>query len=758
MNALLEQFLLESRDLIAEGTRGLIALERTPDDGALVVSVFRVFHTLKGSAGVFGIQPMTRMLHAAEDMLAAIRDGRAPIGPALIDTLLECLDQTARWLDDLEVRDRLPDDADGNAAGLIRRLRGDDAAARVSPDEPDFDDPGIFSEAERSAAVEALGGQDEGTAIFRVAYQPDPRCFFNGDDPLKLIGGLPGLATLRISPQGEWPALEALDPFRCEIRIDALAIGEEAAIRHAFRLVADQVRIAEVPPRALAPQPSPQPSPGPKSGDIVGAVLAEQRLLLASTDTPPGEVAGRWGSAAAAAANALRHEGGNGHAEAVMAALAEAVDRHDPGPLLRALDQAVQARQSPGTAAASQSVPAPSPPASRSLRVEEQRVDRLFALVGEMIVAKNTLGWLAGRTAEAAGAGDIVRPLRDLHALVERLTRDMHDAVVRIRMVPVGQVFDRFPRLVRDLSLRLGKPVDLLVEGEGTSADKTVVEALFEPLLHLVRNSLDHGIEPTEARRGAGKPERATVTLRAFHAGDRFVVEVSDDGGGIDIAAVGRKAVDSRVLGEDELGALNEAETARLIFAPGLSTMDETSDLSGRGVGMAAVRMAIERIGGAVGVETVRHRGTTIRLELPLTLALLRIVTVAARGRRFGVPLDVVAETIRLPDDRIQRIRGRAAFTWREQVVPLHPLGRILELPEARDPLSGGGGDRLVLVIDAGEGGGFFGLEVDGIGDRLEVALRPMDGLLANIPAYLGTTLQGNGQVLLILNPKELPP
>lgn len=755
MNALLEQFLLESRDLIAEGTRGLIALERTPEDGALVVGVFRVFHTLKGSSGVFGIQPMTRMLHAAEDMLAAIRDGRTPIGPALIDTLLECLDQTARWLDDLEIRDGLPDDAERNAAGLVRRLRGDDAAATAPPDAPEIDDFGIFSEAERSAAVEALRGQPDGTAIFRVAYQPDPRCFFNGDDPLKLIAGLPGLAALRISPQGEWPALETLDPFRCEMRIDALAVGEEAAIRHAFRLVADQVRIAEVPPDALAPQPS----PAPRSGDIVGAVLAEQRLLLASTDTPPGETAGRWGSAAAAAANALRHEGEDGHAEAIAVALAEAMDRHDPSPLLKALDRAVQARQSPGTAAAFQPAPAqvPSPPASRSLRVEEQRVDRLFALVGEMIVAKNTLGWLTRRTAEAAGAGDIVRPLRDLHALVERLTRDMHDAVVRIRMVPVGQVFDRFPRLVRDLSLRLGKPVDLLVEGEGTSADKTVVEALFEPLLHLVRNSLDHGIEPPEARRGAGKPERATVTLRAFHAGDRLVVEVADDGGGIDIAAVGRKAVDSRVLGEDELGALNEAETARLIFAPGLSTMDETSDLSGRGVGMAAVRMAIERIGGAIGVETVRHRGTTIRLELPLTLALLRIVTVSARGRRFGVPLDAVAETLRLPDGRIRRIRGRSAFTWRDQVVPLHPLGRILELPEPQDPRAGGGGDRLVLVVNA-DGGGFFGLEVDGIGDRLEVALRPMDGLLANIPAYLGTTLQGDGQVLLILNPKELPP
>ncbi len=213
-----------------------------------------------------------------------------------------------------------------------------------------------------------MRGQAEGTAIFRVVYQPDPRCFFNGDDPLKLIAGLPGLAALRISPRDDWPALETLDPFRCEMRIDALAIGEEAAIRHAFRLVADQVRIAEVPPRALAPQPS----PGPKSGDIVGAVLAEQRLLLASTDTPPGEIAGRWGSAAAAAANALRHEGGNGHAEAVAAALAEAMDRHDPSPLLRALDRAVQARQSPGTAAASQTTPAsrlrPPPPARSGSR------------------------------------------------------------------------------------------------------------------------------------------------------------------------------------------------------------------------------------------------------------------------------------------------------------------------------------------------------------------------------------------------------
>lgn len=763
MNALLEQFLLESRDLIAEATRGLLALERTPDDRAPVVEVFRAFHTLKGSSGVFGIQPMTRMLHAAEDILAAIRDGRARTGPDLTDALLESLDQTARWLDDLEASEALPADADATASALIGRLRGDAGIATARTEAPVADDLDIFTRTERAGVLDALRGRPGGTGIFRIAYRPDPRCFFNGDDPLKLMAGLPGLAALRISAREGWPALEALDPFECHLRIDALAVGQDAAIRHVFRLVADQVTIAGIDPASLSPQPSRAVRDlDAGDGDVVGAVLAEQRRLLAAPDVPPGEIAGRWGSAANAAANALRHEGRDGQADAIGAAVGVAMGRHDPRPLADALDQAIRTRSESGKEAAAPSAFQPVP-SSRSLRVEEQRVDRLFALVGEMIVAKNTLGWLASRTAETeetVGSSGIARPLRDLHALVERLTRDMHDAVVRIRMVPVGQVFDRFPRLVRDLSHRLGKPVDLAVEGEGTSADKTVVDALFEPVMHLVRNSLDHGIERSEERRGMGKPDRAIITLRAFHANDRLVIEISDDGRGIDLAAVRRKAVLAGLLDEDQLAVLTDAEVAALIFAPGLSTMDETSDLSGRGVGMSAVRMAIERIGGSVGIDTVRHRGTTIRLELPLTLALLRIVTVSACGRQFGAPLDDVAETIRLPGDRIQRIRGRRAFAWRDQVIPLHPLGRLLELPDGSGqedlPPRGDAEDRLVLVVRVG--GGVFGLEVDGIGDRLEVALRPMDGLLANIPAYLGTTLQGDGRVLLILNLKELPP
>jgi two-component system, chemotaxis family, sensor kinase CheA len=753
MNALLEQFLSEGRDLIEEATRELIALERAPDDSELVARVFRAFHTLKGSSGVFDIRPLTRMLHAAEDLLSAARNGRATIDAPLTDALLECLDQTARWLDILEARGDLPDDADRTASGLIERMRhqGHDVALKTAPAQEAPDDLDVFTEDERREALDALQGQGAGSGLFRIVYDPDPRCFFNGEDPLKLIRHLPGLVALRISPREDWPAPEALDPFQCNIRIDALCIGEEPAVRHPFRLVADRMRVASVPPDTLVPAPRSSRN----IGDVVGAVLAEQRRLLADGDTPASEAAGRWGSAAASAANALRHDGETTLADTVAAAYREALDRHHPGPLITALDNALQARQSTialGQEPQSGTALAPLP-SSRLLRVDEARIDRLFALASEMIVAKNTLGWLVGQIARIDMAGDLIRPLQELHATVSRLTRDMHDAVIQIRMVPIGQVFERFPRLVRDLSQRLGKPVDLVIEGEGTSADKTVVETLFEPLLHVVRNSLDHGIEPPEERRRHVKPERATLTLRARHVNDRIVIEVADDGRGIDIAAIRRKAVLGNVIDEDQLAALDDAEAARLIFAPGLSTMEETSDLSGRGMGMYAVRMAVERIGGIVGVDTVLHHGTMVRLELPLTLALLRIVTVSASGRWFGIPLDDIAETIRLPENRVQRIRGQSAFSWRDQVVPLHRLGGLLDLG---DSPNGSPDGRMVLVVKLGDG--IFGLEIDGIADRLEVALRPMDGVLADIPAYLGTTLQGDGQVLLILNLKEILP
>ncbi|WP_158045320.1 Hpt domain-containing protein [Skermanella pratensis] len=365
MSALLEQFLSEGRDLIQEATRGLIALERAPT-GDVVAQVFRAFHTLKGSSGVFDVPAMTRMLHAAEDILSAVRGGRAAIDPELIDLLLESLDRTAMWLESLEVQGALPGDADAAASDLIDRLRrcavgeADTAApAALAPDGSTSDGLAVFTEAERSAALDLLRQGAAGTGAFRIVYDPDPGCFFNGEDPLKLVGRLPGLAALRISPRDDWPAPEALDPFLCNLRIDLLAVGEEAAIRHPFRLAADQVHITAVDPDALGAEPAfPQPP-----ADIVGAVLAEQRRLL-SAETPTGDVPGRWGAAAAAAANALRHGSRGDLADAVMAALARSLERHDRAPLAETLDLAIRSRQP--AAPRERDTPAPSPSPHRA--------------------------------------------------------------------------------------------------------------------------------------------------------------------------------------------------------------------------------------------------------------------------------------------------------------------------------------------------------------------------------------------------------
>jgi two-component system, chemotaxis family, sensor kinase CheA len=735
MNGLLEQFLIESRDLIRQATEALLALERSPEDAATIGAVFRAFHTLKGSSGLFDLKPMTTVLHAAEDILAAVRDGRQPIETGLIDALLGCLDQTARWLDDLERLGALPARAAETAAALVGPLRAPteplDAAQTV--------DLEGFTAADRATALARFRAGRSDVRLFRVTYHPDSGCFFNGDDPLRRMRELPDLVALRIISREPWPAPEALDPFLCNLHFDALALGDEAALRHHFRLVADQVRIAEIARASLTP-----PADHPAAGPIVRALLTEQVRFLEITDPSAAGFAGRLGSAAAVAANALRYDGRDDQAALVEAACRDALARHDTAPLLDALNQILHPRE-----------PAPAEstaPSTRQLRVNETRVDRLLGLVGELIVAKNTLGWLGQQAEDSAGPHrDLTRSLQDLHGTLDRLTRDLHHAVLQIRMLPVAQVFDRFPRLVRDLSHRLGKPVDLILEGGDTAADKTVVEMLFEPLLHILRNSLDHGIEPPEERRRLGKPARATLALRAFRHGDRMVIETADDGRGIDIAAVRRKAAASGQFDPEHLDAMTEAEAARLIFAPGLSTADRASDLSGRGVGMHAVRMAVERAGGHVDVSTKAGQGTVIRLELPLTLALLRIVTVTANGRLFGIPLDRVGETVRIPRDHIRRVRNQPAFVWRDQIVPTHMLADLLHLP---GDCATGETDALILVVRTGDG--LAGLQVDGIGDRLDVALRPMDGLLADIPAYLGTTLLGDGRVLLVLNLGEI--
>jgi two-component system chemotaxis sensor kinase CheA len=318
----------------------------------------------------------------------------------------------------------------------------------------------------------------------------------------------------------------------------------------------------------------------------------------------------------------------------------------------------------------------------------------------------------------------------------------------------VAQVFRSFARLVRDLSRQLDKNVALMTRGETAEADKAIVDRLFEPLVHLVRNAVDHGIESPGGRRAAGKPETATISIEASRTGDRFLIEVTDDGRGVDPAVVRQKASEKRLVPADELIALTDEQVVDLVFAPGFSTAAEISDISGRGIGMDVVRTMVEQIGGRVSLASRVGTGTTVRLDIPMTIAMSRIMVVDAGGQLFGISMDAVSETVRVTPDRIRLIKNNPGFVLRERIVPIVSLAGLMKLPERVQKEATAA--RLFIVMEAA--GRIAALEIDAIRDRLDVVLKPMQGLLANARGYAGTTLLGDGQVLLVLDVKEILP
>jgi two-component system chemotaxis sensor kinase CheA len=618
-----------------------------------------------------------------------------------------------------------------------------------------------------SRLIESQQGRSVGEArqspaeLFAFSYEPDSQCFFNGDDPLNLIRKVSRLLAFHAEARETWPAVADLDPFACNLRLQGISAGGHAELADIFRLVPDQVRLIKVPLEALRLGQA-RGAGDDDRAELIRVVIEEQRQVLRAADQSD-DMIGRIGAVSRTAANALRYGGLQDLADAIERAHVAAMSERNAGHLLSALDQTQASLPRHLSAAAPDAAVVSRPadaqveeaerPASRAIRVDEGKIDALVNLAGELIVAKNGISHLARRLQDELEDRELARAVRREHDAIERLAGEMHAAVLQLRMVPVAQVFRSFPRLVRDMSQRLAKKARLVTDGETTEADKAIVDRLFEPLLHLVRNALDHGIESPEQRRTAGKAEGATVTMRASRAGDRFIIEVIDDGRGIDPAIVRRRARDRGVIGDDELAALPDDQVIDLIFSAGFSTAAEVSDISGRGVGMDVVRATVERIGGRASVISRVGAGTTVRLDLPMNIAMSRIMVVSAGGQIFGIPMDAVTETVRLAPDRVSRIKNNDGFVLRDRIVPICSLAELMKLPQARPP---GLDARLVVVTDIS--GKMIALEIDAIEDRLEVVLKPLQGLLSNARGYAGTTLLGDGRVLLVLDLKEILP
>jgi two-component system, chemotaxis family, sensor kinase CheA len=756
MNALQEQFVAEARELIDRATEDLITAEREGFSTERIDRVFRAFHTLKGAAGVVDLPAMGLVLHAAEDLLSAVAAGRVGSSPVLIDQVLACLDQVSAWVDNFETHQAHPARAGGDArtmADALRNLVGTSAstgAARTASTTstsalPDWVERLIASQREKMV----VEGDRQAATLFAVSYEPQPGCFFNGDDPLELMRRVPQLLALHIEPREAWAPLVELDPFSCNLRLQAISAATQAELAMVFRMVPDQVRIVQIPTGA---SPLGDQAGSADAAALVGAVIEEQRLVLLAARERDDHV-GRVGSAARVAANSLRYGKRDDWAERIERAGATALSQSDPALLLSVIEEALSALARGDVERLSTlDVEAPAR-ASRLLRVDESKIDALLDLAGELLIMKNGFAHLAKRVEEERGGHALARALRGQHDAIHRVAVELHSAILQLRMVPVAQVFRSFPRLVRDMAQRLNKDVTLVTRGETTESDKTIVDHLFEPLMHLVRNALDHGMETPEQRQAAGKSEAATITLGASRTGDRFVVEVIDNGRGIDPAVVRRKAYEKALLSAHELAALSDEQAIELIFSAGFSTASEVSDISGRGVGMDVVRSSIERIGGRVSLSSRLGAGTTVSLDLPINIAMSRIMVVEAGGQIFGIPMDAVSETVLLAQEQISRIRNNDGFVLHDRVVPICSLAELMNLPPSKQSDTNA---RLVVVAEIG--GGIAAIEVDAIRDRMEVVLKPMQGLLSNARGYAGTTLTGDGAVLLVLDMKEIVP
>ena len=507
--------------------------------------------------------------------------------------------------------------------------------------------------------------------------------------------------------------------------------------------------IARFEQRRRAPaEPVPAPDLVPESVRAemppqVRRVLDEQLLLIAD-----GELSGRRGrvvAAGRAAGNLLRHLSRRNDAEEVERAVSAFLATDDAAALTEAISRST-APDRPAVLIRNPEVPPDR--SARTLRVDSGRVDTLVALTAELIVAKNAVGRIA-RSADETGNA-LAPALKEERARLDRLLARLQETVLNLRVVPLRAVFQRFQRIVRELAIELAKPTVLVIEGEDTETDRTIADMVFEPLLHIVRNAMDHGVEPEPERIAAGKPVIATIALGARRQGENVVIEVSDDGRGVDIARVREIASERQIIDGPALSSATEQDLLDLIFMPGFSTKGAVTDLSGRGVGMDAVRAAVERIGGRVGVESVAGQGATFRLTLPFSILVTRVMTVETCGQAFGVPLDSVVESLRVPRSRIHAVGAGEAFVLRDRTIPLIDLAEVLGRPRERGP----GAEVLAVVVSiAGQIGA---LEVDRLGERMDVILKPIDGLLSGSPGIAGATLTDDGQVLLVLDLQAL--
>ncbi len=684
----------ETRELLAELERGLLDLENDPSDMERVDACFRAMHTIKGGGAMFGFEEISRFTHDVETVLDRVRAGSLPVTRELLTLTLAAKDHILALLEAAgepgpELREASDALLESFAAFLPKA--GVDATGRearaASPDLASPLDGGAY----------ACEGEPGPPSIYWVRFRPAPRILHSGNDPVRLLAECDGLGRARVLRHGPMPDLDApdFDPEEAYGVYDMIVRtpcgGND--LRDVFIFVDgdSDVLIERI-----------------HQGALRDADLDELVRALAGLDAAPPEVV------LDALSRAL---------SAKLAFITEAKARVAEKNARLSGAETPKQRQ---TSAAS----------STTLRVDAARLDSVVNMAGELVILQSRLRQaVQARDLDAAAAVD-----EDL----ERLTDAMRDVALGLRMLPIGTVFSQFTRLLRDLSATLGKEVDFEARGGDTELDKTVIDRIKDPLVHILRNSLDHGVEPPEAREAAGKPRRGRITLSASHSGGNVVIAIADDDRGIDVAAVRKKAVERGLLPAD--ADASEKEILDMIFAPGFSTAEKISDISGRGVGMDVVKRNIEALRGMVELESVLGQGTTVTIKLPLTLAIIDGFSVVVGGDSFIVPL----VNLRGFQERFLAGEARTVENMERmgELIPVVSLRRLFDVPGDQP-----GYERVVVTEVEGEMVGFC---VDKVVGRQQAVIKSLDDCYRHLKWISGTTINGDGSISLILDVPQL--
>ncbi|KIC49255.1 chemotaxis protein CheA [Tateyamaria sp. ANG-S1] len=665
-------FFVECEELLEALQDGLCALENGSDDGETIHVVFRAVHSIKGGAGAFGFDHLVQFSHQYETVLDAVRDGRLPVTPQLLNLFFRAADHLSDIIRAAREEENFPVQT---SAAILAELDAQvtDAAPQSPPEEIAF--APVALNLDLNIADDVALHDDAQAKRFIIQFTPEPELFETGNDVPHIFAALAELGTLDVQcDTGRIPTLDLLVPEAVYLSWSLVLQTDvdEAEIASTFEFVEGLCDLQ------ILPEPMAE----------MGAPYPENKSKLPSSDAP------------------------------------------NAAPLQ--VDQ-----------------PAPSTPTDTKkktvIRVDIERVERLVNLVGELVINQAMLS----QSMQSAGLSPHSDAMNGLEEF-QRLTRDIQDSVMMIRAQPVKSLFQRMSRIVRETSASVSKDVRLITEGETTEVDKTVIERLADPLTHMIRNAVDHGIESAQSRVANGKPAHGEVRLKASHRSGRVVIDISDDGGGIDRDRVLEIAKTKGLVPTD--AKLSDTEIDNLLFMPGFSTSSNVSDLSGRGVGMDVVKTAIHALGGRIAIQSTMGLGTSFSISLPLTLAVLDGMVVDVEGETLVVPLNVVSETVTLTDQNVEMVRsGCSIVRNRGGFLPLLDLGELLGYRDVTNCFV----DRIALLLTLDDDM-CVALVVDEIHDQRQVVIKGLDDSFYRAPGIAAATILGDGQIALILDPADI--